>query len=292
MRGARALPLVRRPLGVLGLALALALPPATPAQAGWDGFYAPATPIVRSVPAAVARAPGDGALGGNGGEGWARGACVREILLAQLRHNIPDNILLGIGLQEAGTRREGELTVWPWAVNAAGEGRLFNNGVAAAGWVRERLAQGTESIDVGCLQINLRWHPDAFARLEDGFDPRRNVDYAARFLKGLYEKTGDWRLAAGSYHSFTPEKREIYLASLERNVAVANERIAGFRALANTQGGGDFAPDRRPEMMAERAPELPPDTGPLWSAHLSGGRRGIYSRADIQPVLPVFQPAS
>ncbi len=267
--------------GVLSAAGAFtAAPPAS--AAGWAGFY---TPSERPAPAPARQAvPQPRAPLGDAG---AAGVCVAEILRAQLRHGIPGNILLGIGLQEAGTRRGGQLTIWPWAVNAAGEGRIFDSREAALDWVQARQAAGVRSIDVGCLQVNLRWHPEAFASPAQGFDPARNIDYAARFLRSLYEKTGDWRLAAGSYHSFTPEKRDIYLASLERNLRVANQRIDAFRALA---ARAPVAEGPAPQ-LAEAAPRPQPQprwTGPTWSAALSGGRHGIYSRTPIQPVLPVF----
>jgi hypothetical protein len=136
---------------------------------GWETFYASSEP-------AVATAPGTA--------GTDAAICLRAILDAQERHGIPDNLLLGIGLQEAGTRRDGTLTIWPWAVNAAGEGRLFDTAREAMAWVRQRQEAGVASIDVGCLQINLRWHPDAFQSLEEGFTPALNADYAARFLRG------------------------------------------------------------------------------------------------------------
>ncbi|SFP65209.1 transglycosylase SLT domain-containing protein [Tranquillimonas alkanivorans] len=240
--------------------LAAALLAASPAPAGWSGFYAAARPSAAAV--------------------TEDAACVKEILAAQERHGIPENLLLGIGLQEAGMARGGRLTVWPWAANAAGEGRIFDTREDAMAWVRERQRDGMESIDVGCLQINLRWHPKAFADLNAAFDPARNAEYAARFLKRLHARTGDWRDAAGAYHSFTPEKRGIYLASLDRNIAVANDRIASFRAQAARAQTDTPAPDR-----------AQPSTGAIWASGLSGGegaRRSIYSSTDLQPVLPAF----
>jgi phytoene dehydrogenase-like protein len=61
------------------------------------------------------------------------------------------------------------------------------------------------SIDVGCMQVNLMHHPDAFANLDLAFDPQVNAAYAARFLKELFAQTGDWTKAAALYHSATPE---------------------------------------------------------------------------------------
>lgn len=237
------------------------------------------------------------------GTNSAQSVCIAEILRAQERHGIPDNILLGIGLQEAGTRRRGVLTVWPWAVNAAGVGRIFDDRTAAMDWVRERQAAGVSSIDVGCMQINLHWHPTAFATLEQGFDPVANVDYAARFLRSLHAESGDWIQAAGAYHSRTPDRAAVYLASLRRNIAVANDRIAGFRQMAGEvqpYAAQTFAAQAQPAqtlpiqsqdaVLQEAAVTLAPWNHGHWSTQPAdqGGVYGIYSRAQLEPVLPHF----
>ena len=46
-------------------------------------------------------------------------------------------------------------------------------------------AQGVRSIDIGCMQVNLMHHPNAFATLDAAFDPLANALYAARFLTEL-----------------------------------------------------------------------------------------------------------
>jgi hypothetical protein len=76
--------------------------------------------------------------------------------------------------------------------------------------VQARLAAGTRSIDIGCMQINLLHHPDAFPSVEAGFDPETNVRYAVRYLKSLFARTGDWAVATGQYHSSTPERATVY----------------------------------------------------------------------------------
>ena len=226
-----------------------------------------------------------------------RARCVAEILRAQERYGIPDNILLGIGLQEAGVSRDGGLTVWPWAVNAAGKGRIFENQAAAMAWVGDRQAMGVQSIDVGCMQINLHWHPDAFTDLEQGFDPVVNVDYAARFLHNLHGETGDWMRAAGAFHSRTPDRAAVYLAALRRNVAVANDRIAAFRGMVGTETLEPMpglvlrtaAPVSDGAQAAAPLPQTPWTHG-HWSTgpQDAGGVYGIYSRDQLEPVLPQF----
>ena len=59
-------------------------------------------------------------------------------------------------------------------------------------------------IDVGCMQINLHFHADAFASLDEAFEPTMNARYAARFLRRLYKDTGSWQDATMRYHSATP----------------------------------------------------------------------------------------
>ncbi|EYD73642.1 transglycosylase SLT domain-containing protein [Limimaricola hongkongensis] len=261
----------------LGLAVALvaALLP-RPGLAGWGDFYRGSG--ARQAPAA-AGADAHGAP-------LEHGVCVAEILRAQLRHRIPGNLLLAIGIQEAGVTRGGHQTIWPYAVNAAGEGRLFDSRAQALGWIAQRRAAGIDSIDVGCMQINMRWHPEAFEDTAQGFDPARNVDYAARFLRGLYEEFGDWTAAAGAYHSRTPEAQQVYLAALRRNIEVANDRIAGFRDIAGRGAASPVAPGASP--LARGAMRRG------WSAGgaAGGARFGIYSNAPLRPVIGRADPAS
>ncbi len=47
-------------------------------------------------------------------------------------------------------------------------------------------------------------HPNAFASLDEAFDPAANALYAARFLNTLYGASGSWIQATAAYHSETP----------------------------------------------------------------------------------------
>nr|WP_247744550.1 lytic transglycosylase domain-containing protein [Sulfitobacter sp. R18_1] len=251
---------------------------ASPALAqGWGSFYEPSRKNAVTKTARTLAA-----------KGGPEGICIREILAAQTRHGIPDNLLLAIGLQEAGTRRNGHFTVWPYAVNAAGEGRLFDSRNAALDWIAERQARGIRSIDVGCMQINMRWHPDAFDNPAQGFDPRVNVDYAARFLKRLHRRTGSWMQAAGSYHSFEPEFRDTYLDRLQKNISAANARLPEFQALASASPV-PARPRKSPRSTSGSYDRLAAKA--TWGAQIGGAanaRRSLYSAHEMQPVLPQF----
>jgi len=164
--------------------------------------------------------------------GLDQAVCIRAIRQAERAHGIPHNLLMALGLQEAGMTFQGARTIWPWSVNVEGRGHRFDTRLEAEAFVQGQLERGIRSIDVGCLQINLRWHPDAFPTPRDGFDPALNADYAARFLRDLRAQTGDWRQAAGRYHSATPEHKALYLKGVDRQLATLESGAVAIDALA------------------------------------------------------------
>lgn len=163
--------------------------------------------------------------------------CIAAILTAEQEYGIPENLLLAIGLQEAGIKRDGILTVWPWTVNSAGVGYRFDNQYEAISFANSERFNGRESFDVGCLQVNMKWHADAFADLDSAFDPLTNARYAASFLTNLKNEAGSWMVAAGNYHSKTPEHHARYSNGIERNLNVATQNSTEFLALASLAEG-------------------------------------------------------
>src|SRR6185437_16022286 len=133
--------------------------------------------------------------------------CRSAVLTAERAGAIPEHLLAAISRVESGRLdpRTGGITPWPWTINAEGQGLFYQPKAQAVAAVRELQARGVRSIDVGCMQINLMHHPDAFSSLEQAFDPDANAAYGARFLDQLHGQTGDWSKAAGLYHSATAE---------------------------------------------------------------------------------------
>ena len=134
-------------------------------------------------------------------------ACRAAIYTAEAQARTPKGLLLAIGLVESGRldTQTGRMEPWPWAVNVAGAGYMPATEADAIALVRSAQADGVRSIDVGCMQVNLQQHPDAFVSLEDAFEPRINAHYAAAFLTRLREQTGTWLDAGAAYHSQTPD---------------------------------------------------------------------------------------
>ena len=54
------------------------------------------------------------------------------------------------------------------------------------------------------MQINLKSHPFVFKSLSIAFDEVTNIAYAAKFLKGLYNRHKSWAKAVAYYHSTNP----------------------------------------------------------------------------------------
>jgi hypothetical protein len=168
--------------------------------------------------------------------------CEAAIAAAEATGRLPPRLLGAIALVESGRpdQETGTLRPWPWTINAEGAGQVFATKADAVAAVRALQASGVRSIDVGCLQINLMFHPDAFATLEEAFDPRSNARYAARFLNTLYAAGRDWSRAIAAYHSETPALgaayRALVLARWQRPVLTAP---SGERAVY-----GAFAPSQ------------------------------------------------
>ncbi len=138
--------------------------------------------------------------------------CQRAITNDASTARLPPNLLGAIGRVESGRldTHDGSIKAWPWSINAEGRGYAFNTKSEAMAAVRALQARNVASIDVGCMQVNLLYHPSAFTSLDDAFDPIANVRYAAKFLGVLFAETKDWNLAAAFYHSKTPDRALSY----------------------------------------------------------------------------------
>lgn len=209
--------------------------------------------------------------------------CRAAVAAVEREAGLPPRLLSAIARVESGRRDPGTggFHPWPWTINAEGRGSFYPSKAAAIAAVRELQAQGVRSIDVGCMQVNLRHHPQAFATLEEAFDPLANARYAARFLAELQATRGDWMRAAAHYHSQTPELAEAYRARVaealtaEQGVSHSPAALAAFQsqpAFRPGQAGGGYMLSNR----MERAPLLPAPGG-------GGSGRGL----DAYRTLPI-----
>lgn len=138
--------------------------------------------------------------------------CLRYAQNLERTLRIPSGLLTAISLAETGrTNPEtGQMGSWPWTINVNGEGRYFETKEEAVEETRKLLDSGQRSIDVGCMQVNLRYHPTAFRSIDEAFDPMNNVSYGAKFLLSLRDLQGSWAQAVERYHSADDGRRAEY----------------------------------------------------------------------------------
>jgi Transglycosylase SLT domain len=154
--------------------------------------------------------------------------CRDAAIAAADQYGIPPAVMLAITLTETGRSQAGTLEPWPWAINHAGDGAWYATEETALAAIENLTAQGLRNFDVGCFQLNHRWHAGGFTSARDMIDPARNAAYAARYLLEKYADTQDWGLAAAAYHSGTPEYASQYQGRFEAILAnIAPDALQG-----------------------------------------------------------------
>ncbi len=131
-------------------------------------------------------------------------------------NDIPLNVLYSVGLTETGAK--GVLA--PFAMNIDGAAVASASLQEALSKLAQAQARGAKFIDVGCMQINMRFHAADFASPAEMFDPAKNVGYAAGFLKQLRQREGSWTMAVARYNAgpanTSAQKR--YVCSVVANI--------------------------------------------------------------------------
>jgi hypothetical protein len=195
--------------------------------------------------------------------------CLAEARRAETTHGIPAGLLQSISRVESGRKMvTGEYMPWAWTLNDRGEGLFFDDREAALAYLRDAVATPGHSVDVGCMQVNTKWHAEAFPDIADMLDPVHNASYAAGFLLDLHAAHQSWDEAVKRYHSAEPGKNVAYhrrvLAELERFMAdsdpVVVPDIAPVDLAANSQADGAMMPAQElgsAEMVLMTGPSEP-----------------------------------
>ena len=138
--------------------------------------------------------------------------CETVALEAENAFNLPSGILTSIAKVESGRKTgTGVYRAWPWTINDNGKGLFFDTRKSAVDYIIKQKEFDNTHIDIGCMQISVKWHSHAFSSPESMLDPYTNIAYAAVFLEELYQTHGDWELAIKYYHSADTKKNIPYL---------------------------------------------------------------------------------
>lgn len=139
-------------------------------------------------------------------------ACLTAISLAEKHKQLPRQLLQAIAMTESGRwdADKKQTYPWPWTVTSGKESWFFDSKAEAIAQVKKLQGQGRTNIDVGCMQVNLYHHSDAFVSLEAAFEPVLNARYAADYLRGLKNEYNSWSKAIRYYHSKNDEFNRPY----------------------------------------------------------------------------------
>ena len=121
-------------------------------------------------------------------------------------------LLYSVALAESAFHKKGIKTVKPWQFALRTSSRAYY-GESYEDTVRElhRILKTTDSVDIGLMQINLRWHAHRVHKPEDLLDVKTNVTVAADILKErLIANHDNWAQALAQYHSFDDNRGPWY----------------------------------------------------------------------------------
>ncbi len=150
---------------------------------------------------------------------------LRNTLWGQVarRHGIDPYILYAVALTESRKNDDQNKVIpSPWAINNAGIAYIPDSQQEAEDLLNQMLEQGKRNIDVGMMQVNLRWHGHRVAKPEQLLIPSTNLEIGARVLsEAIQSVPGNLAHGIGRYYSWKNEPAAIQYG--RKVIALANQ---------------------------------------------------------------------
>lgn len=143
--------------------------------------------------------------------------CYKIATKVEKQFNIPHKLLSSISITEAGTTKNGYYQAWPWSINNNGKSIYFNNKGEMINFINNAISSKQMNLDIGCMQINYKYHGKKFKDIDSMTNPEENIYYAGKFLKELYTRYRSWNTAISRYHSSDPKRMKVYLKKVTEN---------------------------------------------------------------------------
>lgn len=188
---------------------------------------------------------------------------------------VPLDVLMAITRTETGRTSGGATRPWLWTVNIEGRGDWFDTKSDALTYVFNHFKAGARSFDIGCFQINYRWHGAYFTSIEEMFDPLSNARYAASFLRALFDESGNWTVAAGAFHSRTAVHADRYMV-----------RFGSMLAELDSQE------DKEPAQFSSSRVNRRDNSFPLLQQGHTSGIASLVPLSSVEGVRPVIDLSS
>jgi hypothetical protein len=187
--------------------------------------------------------------------------CTQNFPIQERQQGIPTHLLAAISSTESGRwhKELGMALPWPWTANVEGKAYYFASKAEAVARTQQFINQGKRSIDVGCMQVNLKHHPKAFRNLNEAYDPATNVAYSAKFLRTNYNDLNDWIKATAAYHSRTDYYGRQYLVRIEKAWRTIVTKVAAARANQGLTTQTPSEPKFSAKMASAAAPAAAPE---------------------------------
>jgi soluble lytic murein transglycosylase-like protein len=133
---------------------------------------------------------------------------IKMISENEKKYNILPDLLISIAKHESGLK--------PLVLNIQGITYEPKSIEEATSKLKSLIEKGITNIDIGIMQINYYFHQDKFKDISSMLDVGQNIEYAAKFLRLLYQTHGSWSEALRRYHSSDRNVHNIYAKKILR----------------------------------------------------------------------------
>ncbi|MDR1476288.1 MAG: transglycosylase SLT domain-containing protein [Holosporales bacterium] len=118
------------------------------------------------------------------------------------KNGIPKGLLKAIADVESGCN--------PYYVNIRKRSLRFKSKDESMKFINDMLKKKRFNLSIGCLQLHYKSHKNHFSSVESMLSPKENIAYAAKIIKNLYLKYGNWKEATKRYHASNPKYNSSY----------------------------------------------------------------------------------
>lgn len=142
------------------------------------------------------------------------------------KYNIDPLLIYSVALAESAYERgNGHVSPWPWTLRSKNGAHYALTRSESEDELAELIQDHGNNVDVGWMQISLRWHRNKAATPSHLLNPETNVMIGAKILKEAIDSSpNDYLLGVGRYHHWRDKDRARKYA--DRVLSIYNNIVA------------------------------------------------------------------